>query len=111
MHNKIASLRKSWALSQEELGLLLGLSRSSISRMECAATDFSISAAFSLGTLFNTDIAGIFPGHLSKAHDLLTDRLAKFSVLLEGAEGLAADRKRELLSDFTGRFAVADAGI
>jgi DNA-binding XRE family transcriptional regulator len=111
MHNKIASLRKSWALSQEELGLLLGLSPSSISRIERAVGSISTDIALALGALFNTDIPNIFPDNLLVANDHLVRRLAKFSVLIEGAEGLAADRKRELLSDFSNRFAVADSRI
>lgn len=111
MHNKIASLRKAWALSQAELGHLIGRSRTGVGHMEMGARHYSLEVALRLSALFDTDIADIFPDHARTGIEALAARLAPLSIQLEGREGLSAERKRELLASFSSRFGVADARI
>ena len=111
MHNKIASLRKAWALSQAELGQLIGRSRNGVGHMEMGARHYSLEVALRLSALFDADIADIFPDHARAGIEALAARLAPLSIQLEGREGLVAERKRELLASFSSRYGVADVGI
>lgn len=107
-HNKIASLRKSWALTQDELALLLGMTRSNLSRLELGATS-TLETALTLKALFGLGVSTIFPVHDRAAYDALAPRLAEFSVSIEGEEGAVADRKRQLLAEFASRASSAEA--
>jgi DNA-binding XRE family transcriptional regulator len=109
-HNKIASLRKSWALTQEELAQLLGMTRSNLSRLEVAAKTHTLDTALLLQALFGESVSEIFPYHHRAAHETLASRLAEFSTAIE-EEGAVAERKRELLSLFASREPVADFAL
>ena len=108
-HNKIASLRKSWALTQEELATLLGMTRSNLSRLEVAASSHTLETALALRALFGVGVSLIFPDHDRAAHDAVASRLARFSVEIQGEEGAVADRKRQLLAEFASRASLAEA--
>lgn len=110
-HNKIASLRKSWALTQDELAHLLGMTRSNLSRLELAAKSHTLETALTLKALFGVGVSTIFPNHDHAAYETLLPRLADFSRTIEGHQGANADRKRELLSEFAKRASVCDGTI
>jgi len=110
-HNKIASLRKSWALTQDELAHLLGMTRSNLSRLELAAKSHTLETALTLKALFGVSISAIFPNHDRTAYDALVLRLAEFSRTIRDQQGPEADRKHQLLSEFAGRASVAEGTI
>ncbi len=56
--NKLSALRESWNLSQDELGLLLNMSRQNISRIEISLNKCTIETALLLEMLFGVP-AGI----------------------------------------------------
>lgn len=101
-HNKIASLRKTWGLSQPELAALLGVSRSTVSRLEAGAHPV-IFTALTLEALFDAPARQVFPKQFASALDALVPRLAEFSKKIEGRVDPQSVRKRELLSGFAGR--------
>lgn len=109
-HNKIASLRKSWALTQDDLGQLLGMSRSNVSRAELAKKAQRLETVLTLQALFGVSVSGIFPLHDRAAYDALVHRLARFSREVEVDERPSAERKRQLLAEFASR-APSDAGV
>ncbi len=109
MHdNKIGTLRKAWALSQDELAQLLGMTRSNLSRLELAAKSYTLDTVLKLVAIFGTSVQNIFPHHDRVAYEDVAGRLAEFSIALEDEEGAVADRKRQLLAEFAGRAGVAD---
>lgn len=110
-HNKIASLRKTWALNQDELALLLGMTRSNLSRLELAAKSHTLETALTLKALFGVGVSAIFPNHDRAAYDALVPRLAEFSRAIQEEEGAVGDRKRQLLTEFASRAPQADLGI
>ena len=111
LHNTIAANRKSWALSQRELGLLLATCRANVSRLEIKAGLTSLTTALALQALFNTSVSELFPDEFRKAAALIVPRIADFSVDLEHQIGDAADRKRELLSSVAERLSLAELGL
>lgn len=110
-HNKIASLRKSWALSQEELAHLLGMTRSNLSRLELAAKSHTLETALLLKALFGVGISSIFPAHERAANEALIARMADFSLAIQSEEGAVAERKRQLLSEFANRAPDIDPAV
>jgi DNA-binding XRE family transcriptional regulator len=101
-HNKIAMLRKSWGLSQPELATLLGVSRSTVSRLERDALPVLVTV-LTLEALFDVPLSTVFPQHFGRAVDALLPRLADFSVRIEGKADEKSERKRQLLTTFAGR--------
>jgi DNA-binding XRE family transcriptional regulator len=102
-HNKIASLRKSWALSQQELAGLLDMSRSNVSRLEVSARHHTLETALILEALFGARVSAIFRHDYLAAYEALLPRLAELSKALEGRTDDAANRQRELLATFARR--------
>ncbi len=110
-HNKIASLRKSWALTQDELAHLLGMTRSNLSRLELAAKSHTLDNALTLKALFGVSVSTIFPDHDRAAIEDLVPRLADFRQTIHGDEGAVAERKRQLLSEFASRAPEIDIAV
>ena len=108
MENKLASLRKAWALTQDELALLLNVKRGVVSRIELGADCIIIEVALKLKAVFGRSISDIFPQVETLAHEEVAAGFAEFSLRVEGAEGAVADRKRQLLSEFMSRVPEAD---
>lgn len=101
-HNKIAMLRKSWGLSQPELAVLLGVSRSTVGRLENDALPVLITA-LTLEALFDVPVSTVFPQHFALAVEAVLPRLADFSLRVEGKADEKNERKRQFLSDFASR--------
>ncbi len=60
MENKLPALRKSKGLPQEQLGLLLGVSRQTIISIKKGRFDPSLPLAFAIAKVFDTTIEDIF---------------------------------------------------
>ena len=111
LHNTIATHRKTWALTQPELGSLLDTSRSNISRFEVKAGRPSLPTALALEALFGASVSALFPDEFRRAAADMLPRIAAFSIALERQIGEAADRKRALLADVVERLSVAELGL
>lgn len=61
MRNKLPTLRKNQGLSQNDLAVLLGVSRQTINAIEKGRYDPSLSLAFKLSRQFILTIEEIFP--------------------------------------------------
>ncbi|BBF76966.1 helix-turn-helix transcriptional regulator [Acinetobacter ursingii] len=61
MRNKLPTLRKNQGLSQNDLAVLLGVSRQTINAIEKGRYDPSLSLAFKLSRQFKLTIEEIFP--------------------------------------------------
>jgi putative transcriptional regulator len=60
MRNKVRELRKNQKLTQEELAMLIGISRQAINAIEKEKFDPSLPTAFKMATLFKTSIEDLF---------------------------------------------------
>lgn len=97
--NRIAYHRNRWALSQNELGSLIGLSGDTIAKYENGQRMPLLSASIALELAFGTSLTTLFPDlSLKIARDML-DAAATLSIELETAEGSEAQRKREFINE------------
>ena len=111
MENKVTALRKSWALTQDDLAFLIGSTRSSVSRIELGDTNILLSTALRLKAVFGVDVNALFPEHDVLAHEEVAAQCAELSRTIEGQKGADAERKRELLAAFVGRLPATDAAL
>lgn len=101
--NRIASARKQWALNQLELARLIGVSPTSICRIEKGERVPSLRVALRLELLFGMPPAELLPNAQMDAARRLTARAQRFSIEIEHKRGAATDRKRALLRDLASR--------
>jgi DNA-binding XRE family transcriptional regulator len=96
--NYVRTLRRRWALTQEELASLAGIeSRSSVSRIEQGERLPSLEAALALEVLFGSAPKSIFPHCYAEVEEAV---MRKASVLHEGlihSTNPAEKRKSALL--------------
>jgi transcriptional regulator with XRE-family HTH domain len=97
--NRIAYQRNRWALSQSELGSLIGLSAEAVARYERGERMPLLSASIALEIAFGTSLTSLFPDLALKiARDML-DAAATLSIALEGDDRSEAGRKREFIEE------------
>jgi transcriptional regulator with XRE-family HTH domain len=99
--NYLKTFRKRWALSQDELGALLGsgsdLKRCSIYRLEEGARSPTIRAALACEIIFDVPAGRLFPDLFSEIESVVVGRAERMHRALEGQTDEKANRKRELL--------------
>lgn len=96
--NKLSAFRKAWALTQAELGKLLGVSEDAIGNYESAENAPSLLTLIGLEIAFGKALNAFFPeASVAVAHRML-QALADFSIELEGCEDAKSERKRALIS-------------
>lgn len=95
--------RRRWALSQQELGDLLGLSRTAITRLENETESTSLATAFGLMVVFGIKANVMQPHIYAQIEDAVMNRAAKLDQTLRGKSDPKSLRKLELLSDMVHR--------
>ena len=60
MKSKIQELRKKWKISQEELAMAVGVTRQTITSLECEKYTASLVLAYKIAKYFQTTIEEVF---------------------------------------------------
>jgi DNA-binding XRE family transcriptional regulator len=96
--NKLSALRRSWALTQAELGSLLDVSEDAIGNYENAENAPSLLTLIGLEIAFGRTLHAFFPEASFAVAQRMLKALADFSIRLEGLTDDASERKRTLIS-------------
>jgi transcriptional regulator with XRE-family HTH domain len=96
-------LRRKWALTQEELGFLIGGSDTSVSRIEQAAQTPTLSAAFACALIFDTPPLDLFPGFDAEVRKAVHERASELYEQLQGDPSRATRVKLDFLENVLAR--------
>lgn len=106
------TLRKRWALSQSELGHLLGgLSTTSVARIELGKRAPTLTVLLRYQVIFGASSAELVPSLYKALEDDVLSRAAALSIRLEGRKDGDSALKRRLLSDMISRVAANPASV
>ena len=108
-HNYLVSKRKSHALDQPELAHLLGVSQSTISRLELGDRHPSVLALVACHILFGAHPERVFPDLYRQVGEALVGQAASLEKSLRHAEGPRAAKKRKLLEALVERVNPSEA--
>ena len=101
--NYLKTFRKRWALSQDELGALLGnvadLRRSSIYRLEEGVRSPTLRIAFACEVIFDVPPSRLYPDLFAEIEGVVIGRAERMHRALEGLTDEKSRRKRELLEN------------
>ena len=104
--------RKRWALSQAELGHLLGgLSTTSVARIELGKRTPTLPVFLRYQMIFGASSAELAPRLYDDLEEDVLRRAAAFSIRLEGRRGGHAALKRRLLSEMIDRASARKAAL
>jgi transcriptional regulator with XRE-family HTH domain len=104
MHASMKNHRRRWALTQRELShLLLGISKSAVSRYEAGTCFPPLKIVVALEVVFGLSPKSLYPHLYAEVEDGVMRQAADFSVRLEGATGTRAEIKQQLLADIIDR--------
>jgi transcriptional regulator with XRE-family HTH domain len=95
--------RMRWCLSQEELGLLLGMTKSAVSRFETEDCPPSLRLVIATEVIFGAHASEAFPALYGRIQDEVMRRAGKLDTRLRKQSGKVAERKRALLSNMVHR--------
>jgi transcriptional regulator with XRE-family HTH domain len=96
--------RRRWALSQRELSyLLLGISKSAVSRYESGNCLPPLKIVVALEVVFGLSPKTLYPHLYAEVEDGVMRQAADFSIRLEDATGTRAAIKQELLAAISDR--------
>lgn len=95
--------RRRWALSQQELADLLGLSRTAVTRLENETESTSLATAFGLMVVFGIKPKVMQPHIYAQIEEAVMNRAAKLDETLRGKEDPKSLRKLELLTEMVRR--------
>jgi transcriptional regulator with XRE-family HTH domain len=101
--NYVRRNRKHWALSQEELGQLLGMSQSAASRLESGETPPDLSIAFALQVIFSRSPRALFKNIYRRVEEDVMAAAAKMDRELRDSTDSASARKQQLLQSMVVR--------
>jgi DNA-binding XRE family transcriptional regulator len=99
----VQSLRKGAALSQEELAILVGVSQSTICRLELNEWAPSLEVAFALELIFGRSPKTIFAELLAHVEEIVGIGAATLDAAIDGKTDPASIKKQHLLSRIVGR--------
>jgi transcriptional regulator with XRE-family HTH domain len=99
----LSTLRKQWALTQPELGKLIGVSASAISKYERRIRVPHPKVILALEFVFGCSARAIFPALFVMIEDELGVRTAELEFSIRHREDAASERKRQLLLKFVTR--------
>ena len=93
----VRAQRKHWALSQNELAMLLNRSPARLSRYESGEDPPDLETVLGLQVVFGAAPRKVFPSFYSVTEEAVMRRAAELDQRLVGKIGYTADRKRRLL--------------
>lgn len=107
MTNELSLLRRKHALTQTELGALVGISQTLMGRIETgdekALDSLRLKSAFALQVVFGRKPGQLFQELFYQTEDATLARGTTLDEELRGQQSRAADHKRALLSDMVRR--------
>lgn len=104
IHSYLLTHRKKWALTQDELGLLLGgYSRSSISRFERDLQEIPREVVIACQVIFDGSPREMFPKVFGEIEATVLRNAVALDEQLRGKEDWRSRKKRELLFEMTQR--------
>lgn len=102
--NRIAGLRKEFAVSQNHLAELLGQAgRSAISRYELGKSPPPLTTVMALLVVFDTSLSKLFPQTYDRIEQEVAARVKIASVRIEDDSGAMADKHRALYASIARR--------
>jgi DNA-binding XRE family transcriptional regulator len=101
--------RKHWALSQDELALLLDLSQSVVSRCEAGHQVPDIETALGLQVIFGRAPRALFPDLYRRVEEAVIRQATQLDRAMSKGGDRFVERKRALLSDMIERSAPREA--
>jgi transcriptional regulator with XRE-family HTH domain len=99
----IKSLRSRWALKQDELAGLLGVSQSSISKYEKNDEIPMLGTLLGLHVIFNCSLPKLFSAQYHVVEEAVMRRAAELEGAIRGKSDYASNRKRHLLEAMMAR--------
>lgn len=107
MTNELTLLRRKHALTQTELANLIGVSQTSIGRLEAGDDDTThhlrLKTAFGLQVVFGRKPERLFQDLFAKTEDAIMRQAAALDRALDGRPDRASEHKRLLLADMARR--------
>ena len=99
----VRSNRKRFALSQGELGLLLGLTQGEVSRLEEDRRSTKLETAFALQVVFDVEPRDLFVRRYTKVEEAVMRRASRLDLALRDRKDAASVKKRQLLAEMVRR--------
>lgn len=107
MTNELALMRRKHALTQTELGALIGVSQTLVGRIEAgdpsAIENLKLKTAFALHIVFGRKPAQLFQDLLGRTEDEVMAQAAEFDRTLDGQDDRPSAYKRALLVEMVRR--------
>lgn len=100
---QVRRYRKHWALSQDDLSYLLGISQSALSRSEGGDCPPEFETVVGLQVVFNRSPRALFSRAYDAVEELVMARAAEMDLALEGKADRRSLRNRELLETMSAR--------
>ncbi|MDR3526092.1 MAG: helix-turn-helix transcriptional regulator [Rhizomicrobium sp.] len=101
----LRTYRKRWALTQRELGALLGISASHISKLEKLAERPSVVTLIGAEFVFGVHSRRLFPALYASVETMIARRAALLAETMRGLGGETLAIKRQLLDEIASRIA------
>ena len=95
--------RKRFALSQDELGVLIALTQGEVSRLEEDRRSTKLETAFALQVVFDVQPRDMFVRRYVKVEEAVMRRASRLDRTLRGRKDAASVKKRQLLADMVRR--------
>jgi transcriptional regulator with XRE-family HTH domain len=99
----LRTLRLRWALSQHELGLLVGVSGNAISKYEVQARRPRRNTMLALEIVFGVPHSDLFPALREKIEEVIMRRAAKLDAKIRNRDDANSLRKLGLLNELNSR--------
>jgi transcriptional regulator with XRE-family HTH domain len=93
---RIKHYREQQNITQEQLGIALGLSRTSVTNIEAGRQRFNVELAYKIAETLDVNIGLLFPDAIPQSQDELKEQVRRLTALV--------DRYRQLASDVSDMF-------
>lgn len=107
----LATLRKQFGLTQEELSLLLTISTSALSRFESRERRPTVDLVIGSEVVFGNRTKEVFPGLYGEVEDRVMARAKVLYARLEARTDLSSQEKLKLLRSMISRAEATDPGL
>jgi transcriptional regulator with XRE-family HTH domain len=99
----LRTLRQKWALTQKELGILIGVSEDSISKYECNQRYPGRNAIMAIEVVFGKPARAVFPRLHAGIEEIVMARATIIDRNTTGRTDKDSLKKQQLLAGMTGR--------
>jgi transcriptional regulator with XRE-family HTH domain len=88
---RVKHYREQQNVTQEQLGIALGLSRTSITNIEAGRQRFNVELAYKIAETLDVNIGLLFPDAIPQSQDELKEQVRKLTAIVDRYRQLAAD--------------------